>query len=83
MLVELVVSEPFEAYEVIRGRIPDSIWEAYSWPLSIRFEIEDGRLLKLPMAVYFKLKYQGQADVRLFSPFHQGLIIAYLRVISR
>jgi len=82
MLLELIVSEPFEAYERLRGRIHEPIWKAWSWPLSVRFESEDGRQLKLPAAIYFKLKYQGEGSVRLFSPLHGGLIIAYLRVIS-
>lgn len=83
MIVEMVVSEPFEAYEVSKGSIPDCILKAYSWPLSVRFHLEDGRILRLPIGVYFKLKYLGKANVRIFSPYHKGLIIAYLRVIYR
>ncbi|WP_448593696.1 hypothetical protein [Thermoflexus hugenholtzii] len=81
MRIEMVVSEPFEDFEVIKGNIEEPLWRAWSGIFSVLFISEDGRQFKLPAGVYCKLKIYGEASVRFFSHHHGGLIVAYLRTI--
>jgi len=81
MRIKFVVSEPFEDFEIIKGHIPEPWWRAWSGLFSVLFISEDGRRFRLPAGVYLKLKLYGKASIRIFSPYHKGLIAAYLEVI--
>lgn len=81
MRVELIVSEPFEDFEVIKGHIPEPVWKAWAGAFSVRFMAEDGRQFKLPAAVYFRLKYGGTASIKGFR-LHGKLVLASLRVLT-
>jgi hypothetical protein len=81
MRVEMIISEPFEEFEIIKGYIPEPIWKAWSGLCSVRFITEGGREHRLPAGIYFRLKLQGEAEIRCF-PLRGKLVLASLRVVK-
>jgi hypothetical protein len=81
MRVEMIISEPFEEFEIIKGAIPEPIWKAWSGLCSVRFIAEGGREFRLPAGVYFRLKLQNEADIKCFHLLVK-LAIACLRVVK-